>query len=201
MPIEKGQDWGYEGTLGPTAPVVGTDRDAARLVTQASPHDLPVKLGVSAGDLARTLGVRESFDPYEGNCLVPVDVLRVELEDRSEHVAAAHVIVGHPLVDRHVVVVMNAAFIGKRNVAPRSHPGDGKADVVTFRLGPTDRFKALQRMVTGSHLPHPDITLRQRGSGTVEMARPRPVWIDGRRAGRSRTLEFAVLADAMIVAV
>lgn len=201
MPIEKGQDWGYDGSLSADAPVIGSDRDAARLVEQGLPDHLPVSVGLVAGDLARTLGVRESFDPHQGTFLLPVDAVRIQLDDESEHIAAAHAIIGNPVADRHVVVVMNAAFIGKYNVAPRSHPGDGKADVVTFRLRFSDRFKATQRMASGSHLPHPDIALRQRSDGSVQMDRPRPVWIDGRRVGRSRTMQFTVLPDAMLIAV
>lgn len=100
-----------------------------------------------------------------------------------------------------MVAIMNAAFIGTRNIAPRAHPGDGKVDVVTMQLSPSDRFKAIRRMKTGSHLPHPDISVNRRKHGKLEFSRPRPIRIDGVAKGRASAVEYTVEADAYTIAV
>ena len=96
---------------------------------------------------------------------------------------------------------MNAAFVGSRNIAPRSHPGDGKAEVVRLDLELGDRLKAWKRMATGTHVPHPSIEIRKRSEGVVELDKARRVHIDGRVVGRTTSVRFAVIPAAIVVAV
>jgi hypothetical protein len=196
VPIEKGEEWGRAGTLPEGAPVATSDAQAAALV--ASRHNT---IGLDDGDLARTLGIRKPYDRSSPKQLVPVDALQVELDDGTTYTCLAHAVIGNLVRDNHVVAIMNAAFLGKRNIAPRAHPGDGKADVVTLKLGPGDRFKALQRMATGSHLPHPGIEVRRLTEGFLDLGRRRQVQIDGESCGRSATLKFNVVPDSIVIAV
>ena len=181
MAIEKGSDWGWAGSLPADARVAANDAEAAALVSAGASH-----LGLSGGDLARTLGVRMPFDRSATRHLLPVDAFRVTLDDGSAHMAVAHAVVGSLLASRHTVAVMNAAFIGSRNLAPRAHPGDGRLDVVNLRLAVADRFKALRRMETGTHVPHPNIQMQPKVSGLIEFGRRRTVIVDGRRVGSTR---------------
>lgn len=196
MAIAKGQDWGRPGRLPADAPVAADDRAAADLVGGA--HQV---IGLAAGDLARTLGIRMPYGPDRTTQIVPVDAVEIELDDGTTHTCIAHALIGRPLVDRTFVALMNAAFIGARNVAPRAHPGDGRVDVVHFDLPVGDRIEARRRMITGSHLPHPGIEVRRQASGRLELSSRRPVRIDGERCGRSRTLAFRVLPAAIEIAV
>lgn len=193
--IEKGEEWGVAGQLPSEAPIAGSDAQAASYVGR---HEI---IGLDAGDLARTLGVRKPTDRTSPKQLLPIDVLTIELDSGEIHSCIAHAVVGHPLVDEHVVAVMNAAFIQKRNIAPRAHPGDGKADVVTLRLKLGDRLKAWQRMTTGSHLPHPGIEVRRVNADVLDFGSKKAVRIDGRRVGRSSTLGFTVVPNSITVAV
>lgn len=195
MPIAKGEEWGQAGKLPAGAPVASSDTEAASLVGTVE------AIGLSSGDLARTLGIRSPYDPATPKHLVPIDAVRVALDEGPDHVAIAHVVIGDIRRNRQSTTIMNAAFIGVRNIAPRAHPGDGKLDVVHLDLGLGDRLKAWKRMVSGSHVPHPAIAIRKRSEGLVELDRPRRVYIDGQVVGRASTVRYSVIPAAIVVAV
>lgn len=196
LAIVKGQDWGRPGRLPADAPVAANDRAAAELV--GGSHGV---IGLQGGDLARTLGIRTPYVPSATTQIVSIDAIEVELDDGATHICVAHALIGRPVLDRTWVALMNAAFIGARNVAPRAHPGDGRIDVVSVDLDVGDRLEARRRMITGTHVPHPGIDVRRRISGRVEFPRRRWVRIDGQRCGRSRTMAFRVLPAAIEIAV
>lgn len=194
--IKKGEAWGRPGELPHDAPVLDDDRALAAAVERGVPI-----VAVTSGDIARTLGVRQPFERVGPKQLLPIDALRLVLDDQRELTAVAWAQFGDFRRQRHAVAIMNAAFIDVRNIAPRAHPGDGKADVVRFAMAPTDRFKALRRMRTGTHVPHPDISVRQRAHDEIAMERPTTLWIDGSRVGRATTLRFEIIPAAITVAV
>jgi len=196
MPIERGAEWGVPGVLPTDAPVVSTDRAVAEELARGCQV-----LGVKGGDVARTLGVRAPYNRASPKQLVPVDIIQLRVDDRAEYVCIAHAVIGRSWLGREVVAIMNAAFVGARNVAPRAHPGDGKADVIRMQLSLGDRVKALQRMKTGSHLPHPNISVTRRGHGRLEFDRPRLIRIDGVARGSVSVVEYTVAADAYTLAV
>ncbi len=196
MPIAKGHEWGEPGRLPPGASIAKSDAEAATFV-----NDPATMIGLEDGDLARTLGIHRPYDRDTPKHVVPVDALRVVLDDGSEHRCLAHVVLGDLRRQRRSVAIMNAAFIGTRNIAPRAHPGDGKADVVRLNLELGDRLKAWKRMVTGTHVPHPGIEIRQRSEGVVELERPQRVQIDGQLVGRASCVHFHVIPAAILIAV
>ena len=196
MAIEKGQAWGAPGEVPADAPVAASDAEAAGLVGE---HEV---ISVRGGDLARTLGVNEAQGRSAHSSqrhIVPVDALRIVLDDGSEHVCIAHAIVGRPARDRTWAAIMNAAFVGERNLAPRAHPGDGLADVLVFDLALDQRFKAMRRMRTGTHVPHPGIAVRRKASGVVDLGRAAPIRIDGEPCGRSRSVRYEIVDAAIRV--
>lgn len=187
MGIEKGVEWGAPGVFPSDAPVAQTDADVAALeVAGAS------VIGLSGGDLGRTLGARLPFDPSGIKQLLPIDVVEIELDGDVQHICVAHTIVGRFLRQRETTAIMNAAFNGAFNIAPRAHPGDGKVDVVSMNLSVGDRLKARRRMVSGTHVPHPGIKIRRDVQGLVEYERPRQIRIDGEIVGRSSVVRYRV---------
>lgn len=194
--IEKGAEWGTAGSFPDGGPVASNDSEAADFVREGARI-----IGLSGGDLGRTLGVRAPFDPTGAKQLLPVDVIEVELDNGTHYVGIAHVLVGRLHREREVTALMNAAFYGPLNIAPRAHPGDGKLDVVTMNLRLSDRIKARRRMVSGAHLPHPDIKVRRVEQGEVRYERPRQIRIDGALVGRSSTVRYRLESGSVTIAI
>lgn len=195
MAIERGVDWGRPGQLPAAAPVASSDREAAAFYDRGQKV-----IGVRAGDLARTLGVRESFTADKAAQLLPVDVLRVALDGGSELTAVAHVSIGRWL-SSGFTLIMNAAFVGDRNAAPRAHPGDGKANIVSFEMNLIDRVKARSRMRNGSHIPHPGVGLKRVSDGLLTFKSSQRVALDGVAVGRARSVAFRIEPEALTVGV
>jgi diacylglycerol kinase family enzyme len=100
-----------------------------------------------------------------------------------------------------VIAVMNAQFLGSWDVAPRSHPNDGRLDVVEVApsLSVTDRWRARRRLPSGTHVPHPSITVRQTTTWTTTFDAPTPVWLDGERVGEAVEISVREEPDALVL--
>ncbi|MGH9136372.1 MAG: hypothetical protein ACRD0G_04900, partial [Acidimicrobiales bacterium] len=124
--------------------------------------------------------------------------------DGRMHLFVAHLVVrGRSWWRGRLVAVMNAEHIGRWDVAPRAHPGDGLLDVVdvdpAFGIG--DRWKAWRRIGAGAHLPHPDIEVRRVPAVQLD-AGGLDVWLDGERAvGAAKRLSVRVEPDALTCVV
>ena len=189
MTIRRGEPWGVEVARPSDLVVVGNDRD----VVDAVP---PV--GLSGGDLFRSLGSPASRDPAQR---VEIDGIEVVLDDDRRLVGVAHVVVRKNWWRGRVVAVMNVDHLGAWNVAPRAHPNDGILDVVecTAAMSLRDRWAAGSRLASGTHLPHPDIEVVRTPERSWIFDRPHGVWIDGRRVASSRHLTVTCLPDRFTV--
>jgi diacylglycerol kinase family enzyme len=98
---------------------------------------------------------------------------------------------------------MNGQFIDRFDVTPRAHPNDGRVDVLTVAETMTlrDRWRARGRLPSGTHVPHPAITVRQVSSIELSFDAPMRIVVDGVPAGESRTLRLEVEPDALTVCV
>lgn len=83
--------------------------------------------------------------------------LHVSVDGRVAHVGPAS-----------TVVVANAGFVHGDEVAPRSHPGDGRAEVQVYRLARRERRQLRERIRHAEHVPHPRIV--ERRGRVVEVA-------------------------------
>ena len=172
----------------------GRGADAARPV-----------VGLRGGDLWRTLGGapgRPAPIPGGSAALMTVDlgVLRV---DGDDVLFAAHVLARRRWWRGEVVAVMNAQYVGERDLAPRSHPNDGRLDVMRVRasMSLVDRWRATRRARTGAHVPHPDIEQLQTAAVLIDLASPLDIVIDGVPLGRQARLDVRVIKDALTVAI
>ncbi|MEM9134381.1 MAG: hypothetical protein AAF962_12170 [Actinomycetota bacterium] len=98
-------------------------------------------------------------------------------------------------------VAMNVGWIGDRYFGPRAHPNDGLLDITFGALGWRDRLAARRRLATGTHLPHPDLSITRTGSWEHAFDRPVPVFADGRSVGRATTLRVSCLPDRLTMVV
>ena len=207
MTIEKGQPWGTPAhDLALPAPVaVGTDAEANEVVEQARRANAAVPpLVLLGGDLARTVGGTGQGDHARGPDAIalPCDLGSVLLDGR-QFWFVAHLVARRSWWRGRIFVAMNAQFWGRYDVAPRGHPNDGVVELldVAPSFGILDRLRARRRLPTGTHLPHPGITVRRVRAQQETFAPPLVVWLDGVRVGKVRSLSLRVEPDALIVIV
>ena len=192
-----GVDWGREGRIPDNARIADSDAAAAAIIAEARRHNREVPpLLLAGGDLARTLGVtagRERAAPEPGGpgSRVTVDVGAALVDGRLQWFVA-HLVARRSWWRGRLLVAANAAFIGRWNVAPRSHPGDGRLDVFDADPSLGVRLAARRRLASGTHVPHPDITQRRTAASQYEFRPPLDVYLDGRRAGSAHSLSIRV---------
>ena len=208
MTISKGQEWGTLAVPGPGLRTVDTDAELRELVIEArrSGRALPV-VGLLGGDMMRTLGGTADPARFSGDEPIPhlpIDIVSLSLDDGPETVFVAHLVArGRTWWRGPLTAAMNAQFIGRWDVSPRCHPNDGRVDVVTASgdLGLQQRWMASRRLLLGTHVPHPLISVKQHTTVAIDLGRPRRIWLDGQRWGSARRLQLTVEPDALVVCV
>ncbi len=202
MTIRKGESWGEPAEVPPeglqTAP---DDRGASRQVELRMAAGQPLTpIGVLGGDMARTMGGGTPGRFDGAHVRAPVDLLHV-VADGREHWALAHVIARRSWWRGEVVLAMNAQFLGRYDVAPRSHPNDGRVDVLRVErsMPLRARVQARHRARTGTHVPHPQVQVSAAGEWHVTFDRPLRLFVDGTRCGEVRDLRVRVVPDALVL--
>ncbi|CAN5271026.1 hypothetical protein BH23ACT2_BH23ACT2_18020 [soil metagenome] len=203
MTIEKGRAWGTSGPMPPDGVEVRSDAEARAVAERARRSDEPIPpMGLLGGDLCRTVGGRGHSERLRSADAVqlPIDLGAVLLDGRL-HWFVAHLVVRQSWLWGRVVAVMNAQWIGRWDMAPRSHPNDGLLDVFDGDLSFDDRLKARHRIPSGTHVPHPGIAQRRVPALQLELDRATPVWLDGVRVGSARALSIRIEPDAFTCVV
>lgn len=209
MTIEKGVPWG-ERVAPPADTPTFTDCAALgahlrTIPTFNSPNNIrqPHEFVLHDVSFRSLLGIDHEDN---GNAIrIPIDVLEVSFVlERGEDQAVAldHVMLGGRLLWDELVLVSNTGFWRSRRIAPRAHPNDGRADVVTVsaRMGIRQRLLAWRRARWGTHLPHPAINIEQHAQYHWSGA-PRLLTIDGAHRGIVTSVHVRVVADALVVYV
>ena len=198
MTVERGRLWGSDQHVPADTPVVATDTDLARAHQQG--HLL---VALDGGDLWRTLGGRGGVTRRLGTStwVMPVDLARVTLDGADLGVVAAHVIARGRWWRGEAAAVMNAEWWGQRDMAPRAHPGDGRLDTIVGALAFRVLLQARSRVRSGTHVPHPALTVQRTERFAHTFPAPRTVWLDGVRRGRGSDLVVQVIPDAISVLV
>ncbi len=200
MVVRRGQEWGDVGVPDAAVPIVNSDRELFELLACDTREFV-----LAHGDLARTVGATE---PTAGSAYrqVRLDLIGITFQDGGDKsrivLAASHCLIRSPwwrggFMSGPVVVICNAQYVKGRDLAPRSHPNDGKVEIVEFRsnLSIRDRSKVLNRTKTGDHVPHPSISVRQTSS-RVELGSAGVVIVDGHKIGRGIVHDVEPLPDA-----
>jgi hypothetical protein len=190
MTIRRGEPWGTQVARPPDLLVAGGNAELADLAARR-PHD---DVSVCAGDVHRSLGAPGLRSEAQR---LPMDLLVVSIDGRTT-TAAAHVVARRSWWRGTIVAVMNVDHCGAWIVAPRAHPNDGRFDIVevTAAMSIRDRVMARRRMPSGSHVPHPAISVTTSTSQRWRFHHPTRISIDGSDAGRCRELEITIRPDA-----
>jgi len=210
MTITRGESW---GTLGPAPDglvVVRSDAAARATLLRHRAAGQPVPpLALLGGDLMRAVGGTGDESRLAGDVArLPVDVVRAGRDDGGTTWFVAH-LVARGAAWRgswwrgEVLAAVNGQFVGSADAAPRAHPNDGHVDVVHVgaAMTPRQRVAAARRVPTGTHLPHPSISVRRVVETTVRFERPLRLVVDGEPWGSTRVLHLAVEPDAITVCV
>ena len=205
MSVEKGVPWGAPGPLPDGAVLVHSDAEAREVLedSRLRREDFPT-IGLLGGDLCRTLGGRGDEARIRGGAvtLATVDVGEVLLDGRVRFFVAHAVVRGSSWWRGELVAAMNAQYLGRWDVAPRAHPGDGLLEVfeVAGSMGVGERWKAWRRLPSGTHVPHPAIAVRRVPAVQVDVG-GRQVWLDGVRLDPADALSIRLRPDALQIAV
>jgi hypothetical protein len=185
--------------------IVHSDGEARAVLEEArlDRRDFPT-VALLGGDLCRTLGGTGDEARLRGDAvtLATVDVGEVLLDGRVRFFVAHAVVRGRSWWRGPIAAVMNAQYLGRWDVAPRSHPGDGVLDVleVDRDFGAGDRWKAWRRLPSGTHVPHPAIEVRQVPAVQLDVS-GQVVLLDGVRVEPADALSIRIRPDALRVAV
>jgi len=217
MTIRKGVEWGSPGTVDPSAPVVRTDAAASDVLQPLLDLGEPLgEIGLLGGDLHRTLGSprHDEVDLRSGRGMrFPVDVGVVEFDD-PEHGTVRRMFIAHLVATTptrwrtgghrswwrgRTVMAMNAAFAEDANLAPRSHPNDGRLDVLDGELDRRERRQALRRTPMGAHVPHPSLAERRVKELQVSSDHPLRLRLDGIHVGDTAVFTVRCIPDAVTI--
>jgi YegS C-terminal NAD kinase beta sandwich-like domain len=212
MSIRPGQEWGSPTAEPPDLDVTGGDADLARAVAGAPPGVLVRYRPTGDSDLARAVGLAPGAG---GGVAVALDLLRLadgpaavngtvlgvppdRLRWWHRRSAVAVEVDGRPAFTGRAttVAVLNGQYLGGADLSPRGHPGDGTAEIQIYGLAGAQRAGMRQRLRTGSHVPHPEISLRRGRRVAVHFSRAVPLEVDGRAAGRVEALELQLVPEA-----
>ncbi len=206
MVINKGDDWGrpYEGDR--PIVVASDDADLADKVHRALDDGGAdgVFFTVGTGDVVVSLGFGDPSDVERtalDSLVFPMDLGLVEAGPRAGEPEvtfpfAAHVVGRSNRWAWPELIVMNAPLAGQLRLGPRAHPNDGVLDITTGRLPWRQARQARERARSGSHLPHPDLTMVRRSDFEFSSSTALDLDVDGESRGRWRWFKVTVLPDA-----
>ena len=175
-----------------------TDRAVHEWVSSQRLRGEPVRpFGLGGGDLARTVSGGPQVAESATCTMLSLDLLRIDSGGDTTW-STSHVVCRRSWWAGEVVLAMTAEFFGDADVAPRSHPNDGKVDVLRVRPSTSarTRWQAWRRARSGSHLPHPDLSITQTASIELDLGRAMVVWVDGIRWTTTDRLVLTVEPDA-----
>jgi YegS C-terminal NAD kinase beta sandwich-like domain len=205
--LRRGEHWGRPQPLPPGTVLCEDDAQIRAVVREAMEQGRTVPpVGLLGGDLWRTLGApgagRERLAAGSG-VQARVDVVELAVDGRLDWFVAHLLARGKGRAGwwhGRIVAVMNAEFMGPWSVAPRSHPGDGRIEVLEADLGPADRWRARRRLRHGMHVPHPDISVRRVDHAVLDLGGLH-LWLDGVRQGPAPQILLKVMPSALTVVI
>lgn len=199
MTIRKGEKWGVEKTAPDDLLALRSDADLAAMEVSR----FGALLG---GDIHLALGSPMQVKPGSPCTQLEIDAIRCEILTMSGEIvvtfAASVVEIGalRPLPIRHRrhVCITNGGIVSGRNLAPRAHPNDGILDCVEIspHMPFRDRLSAVKKSLTGTHIPHPDITVTRGETFTFHRLHGgERIRLDGRRMQSWESITVTVLPD------
>lgn len=199
MTIRKGEEWGTR---------IKTPFEIRRLASDAELALLdPLEFGsLLSGDICLALGSPKPVQDEEECTLLSIDAMQVSvLSQDGTHktlLASSRIEVGTFIPKRfgkwRYVCVTNGGIVDRRNLAPRAHPNDGKLDFISINASMPlrERLRARKRAALGTHIPHPEIAVRQGSHFTLQNLSSREtLFIEGKRFRDWEEVNVTILPD------
>jgi len=204
MTIRKNQDWGVTVARPESLIICENDAAASQLATESFLQQKPIPaIAITQSNLSRALGTKGADINSQNMQATPFDLIEVTFADDSKTEQKV-LALGYGMLRKswwrgEIVAAMNTSFIGDWDCAPRSHPNDGKFDLltVTSEMKPTQRLIASRRLRLGTHLPHPQISVEQLTSFEADCSAKPNLYIDNRKFLSVKQCKFRLLPDAL----
>ena len=204
MTIRKNENWGSTVARPKNLVICESDAATSELISDryVKKQNFPA-LAIAKSNLARTLGLNGANVNAQVMQATPFDLIEILFTDKSnrEQIVLA---LGYGLLRKswwrsEIVAAMNTSFIGEWDCAPRSHPNDGKFDVVTVKrdMNPTQRLIALHRLRLATHIPHPQISVKQLTNFDADCSSKPNLYVDDRRFSCVNRCKFRLIPDAL----
>lgn len=205
MTIRKGEQW---GTVCSTPVGLIEFVDERALGKYFRDGGIVSEAILKSGTLIQALGASSSSHDRE-SIKVEIDLIKVQYTDKDDHehkdFAVGSLVIGKRTWLGEISIVSNSGYLGRREVLPKAHPNDGVFDLLVIQRGMQlfQRWLALRRIQTSSHLPHPDMSTKQladfswptQGSNAAS-TRCRLV-IDGENLGLVTAVKMQAITDAI----
>ncbi len=204
MTIRRNENWGVTVARPESLVICETDAAASQLATEyfLQQKSIPA-IAITRSNLSRALGTKGSVVNSQNMQATPFDLIEITFADDSKTEQKV-LALGFGLLRKSwwrgdIVAVMNTSFIGDWDCAPRSHPNDGKFDLLTVssEMKPTQRLIASRRLRLGTHLPHPQISVKQITSFEADCSAKPNLFVDNRKFVCVNQCKFRLLPDAL----
>ena len=204
MTISKHLEWGRDILKPEDLVICQDDAAASRLLTgliSESKH-LPI-IAIKGSKLARALGTNGAQLESKNMRALPFDLIQIDFTNSSNEkimvIAIGYALLRNSWWRGEITAVLNTSFIGEWDCAPRSHPNDGKFDVVSVgsQMRPMQRLIASRRLRLGTHLPHPKISTHQATNLELSSSALPNLFVDGQRFAKVSQISFTLLPDAV----
>ena len=198
MTIRPGDQWGEPWLGAVELKSVADDQAMAAEAMTALGRGNSAIFAVGSGDLARSLGLTHELERAEPMSY-PFDLGTVKLDSGLTVPFVTHCVVRNTGWLGEAAAIMNTGWYRRWYLGPRAHPNDGLLDITWGRLDLRQSIMAWRRARTGTHLPHPELKTRRVSHWEHQFQRPKTVWVDGVRVGRTAGLFVETIADAFTV--
>ena len=204
MTIRKNETWGVTVARPENLVICETDAAASQLATDyyLQQKSIPA-IAITQSNLSRALGTNGADTNSQNMQATPFDLIEVTFVNASK-IEQIFLAMGYGLLRKswwrgEIVAAMNTSFIGDWDCAPRSHPNDGKFDLLTVNseMKQTQRLIASRRLRLGTHLPHPQISVKQLTSFEADCSAKPNLYIDNRKFECVTYCKFGLLPDAL----
>ena len=204
MTIRKNEDWGVTVTRPENLVICETDAAASQLATNYFLQQKPIPaIAITRSNLSRALGTKGADIDSQNMQATTFDLIEITFADDwktgQRVLALGYGVLRKSWWSGEIVAAMNTSFIGDWDCAPRSHPNDGKFDLLTVKseMKPTQRLIASRRLRLGTHLPHPQISVKQLTSFEADCSAEPNLYVDNRKFVCVNQCKFRLLPDAL----